>query len=115
MSGSAQVRSVDSIDRFRQALIRFMERSTDAVETLEGQMRRAEEWIEHDRPSYWKMQLRAAQDAVNQAKIDLEKCLAFRVTEERPACREERTALKKAQQREEYCRSKIEAGQAIRA
>jgi len=108
MTGPAQVRSVDAIESFRGALARFEQRAQDALETLAAELRRVVEWIEHDRPAYWKEQSRLASDEVHQAKLDVERCLIFSVTDERPACREERANLKKAQSRLEYCREKTE-------
>jgi len=108
MTGSAQVRSVDAIESFRIALARFEERTQDALETLTAELRRAVEWLDHDRPAYWKEQSRLASNAIQQAKLDLQRCLMFSVADQRPACREERANLKKAQARLEYCREKTE-------
>lgn len=108
MSGSAHVHSVAAIEAFRGALARFEQRVEDALENLSGETRRVVDWVEHDRPRYWKEQSRLASDAVQQAKLDLERCLMFPVADERPACREERADLKKAQLRVEYCRGKVE-------
>jgi hypothetical protein len=108
MSGPANVHSVAAIESFRGALARFELRAQDAIENLTGEMRRIVDWLEHDRPRHWKVQSREAEDMVHQAKIDLERCLIFRVGDERPACREEKANLKKAQLRVEYCREKTE-------
>ena len=108
MSGSAQVRSSESIEQFRGALAKFESRSQDALDALAAQLQRAIMWLEHDCPAYWKKQTKLAEDAVHQAKLDLERCLMFPVAGERPACREEKAALKKAQLRLEYCREKSE-------
>lgn len=107
MSGAAQVRSTAAIEQFRAQLAKFREQSVDAVESLEGELRRMVDWLEHDRPAYWKVQIRQAEDGVHQAKMDLERCLIFPTVEgERPACREEKDALRAAHQRLEYCREK---------
>lgn len=108
MPGPAQVRSVDAIEAFRGALARFEQRAQDALQTLGSEVRRADDWLQHDRPSYWKEQIRLASDVVQKAKIDLERCLMYPVSSERPACREERANLKKAQARLDYCREKTE-------
>lgn len=109
MSGSAQVRSVDAIEAFRIALVRFEQRAQDALETLTGEVRRADDWLCSDRPPFWKEQVRLATEAVHEAKVDLDRCLMYPVTDgERPSCREERDALKKAQARLDYCRDKTE-------
>ena len=108
MSGPAKVQSIAAIEHFQAALARFEQRAQDALETLTGELRRAIDWLEHDRPAYWKRQDRLASDAIHQAKLDLERCLTFLVAGERPACREERANLKQAQIRLEYCREKSE-------
>ena len=108
MSGPAQVRSVDAIEAFSWALARFEDRAQDVLETLGGELRRSVDWIERDRPAYWKEQTRLAVEAVHQAKVELERCLMYPVADERPSCREERDQLKKAQARLDYCQEKIE-------
>ena len=109
MSGQAQVRSIDAVERFNQALSRYRQRSSDALDALEGELRRIVDWLEHDRPAYWRVQIRKAEDGVHQAKMELERCLMFPTVEgERPACREEKDALKQAQARLAHCREKVE-------
>ena len=108
MSGSAQVRSTEAIESFRGALEKFESRSQDALETLAAELRRASLWLEHECPAYWKKQAKLAEDEVHQTKLDLERCLIFPIAGERPACREEKAALKKARLRVEYCREKGE-------
>ncbi|MCA9232709.1 MAG: hypothetical protein KDA57_18815 [Planctomycetales bacterium] len=108
MAGSARVESVAAIERFRGALARYEQRVEDALETLSGELRRALDWLEHERPAYWKEQTRLADDAIHQARQDLDRCLMFPVADERPACREEKANLKRAQLRLEFCREKSE-------
>jgi exonuclease VII large subunit len=104
----ARVYSIESIAAFRAALLKFRQRVEDALVELDGQMRRAVDWIEHDRPAHWRAQTKEAEAWIHEAKLDLERCLIYRVTDDRPACREERATLKKAQARREYCREKTE-------
>lgn len=108
MSSPAQVESVAAIGSFRVSLAKFEQRAQDALDTLTGELRRALDWLEHNRPGYWKEQIRLAMGEVHQAKLDLERCLMFPVADERPACREEKSNLKKAQDHLEYCREKRE-------
>ncbi|HCK42431.1 MAG: hypothetical protein CMJ72_11475 [Planctomycetaceae bacterium] len=108
MPGPAKVHSVKAIEDFRVALSRFEQRAQHALEALTAEVRRSLEWLEHDCPAYWKKQIRHSEDAVHQAKIELERCLMFPVAGERPACREQRAEFKKAQARLEYCHEKHE-------
>lgn len=108
MDSRANVQSLESIDSVRTALESFADHVSDALADLDGQMRRMKDWLEHDRPRYWKNQLRLAMDGVHEAQQALHRCLMFPVAGERPACSEERAALKKAQARQAYCEQKFE-------
>lgn len=108
MPSPAQVHSVDAIEFFRARLAKYELQVQSALETLTSELKRASEWLEHDRPSFWKQQTKQAENVVHQAKLDLERCLIFPIAGEQPACREERAVLKKAQVRVEYCREKSE-------
>jgi len=109
MSSSAQVRSTDAIEALRASLLKFQQRVQNAVDVLDGELHRASNWIEHDRPAYWKQQTHAAEDAVHAAKIELERCLMMTVAGERPTCREQKAALDAAKIRRAYCQEKCDA------
>lgn len=109
MSSPAQVRNVEVIEHFRNQLAKYEEQVQLSLESLTSELQRATNWLRNDRPSYWKKQTKLAEDGVHEAKMNLERCIMFpTVSGERPACREERTALKKAQARLEFCREKVE-------
>jgi len=105
---TANVRSSDAIDAVRVALISFADQVGDALTELSTEMRRVLEWLEHDRPRYWKNQVRLSADEVHVAQQALHRCLMFPIADERPSCYEERAALKKAQARSAYCQEKME-------
>jgi hypothetical protein len=109
MSTPAQVRSTEAIEAFRLALVKFQERVQNAIDSLDGELHRASNWVEHDRPSHWKSQTHLAEDAVHQAKLDLERCLLMTVAGQRPTCREQKAALVAAKARRAYCQEKCEA------
>ncbi len=108
MSGPAKVHSTDAIEAVRLALVMFVTRATDAMSELSGEMRRVQEWLEHDRPKFWKNQTRLAMDQAHEAQQALHRCLMFPIADERPSCYEERADLKKAKARLEYCQEKME-------
>jgi len=108
MSGPAKVHSTDAIEDVRLALVSFIDRVSDALSELSSEMRRVQEWLEHDRPGYWKHQTRLATDQVHEAQQALHRCLMFPIADERPSCQEERAALKRAQARLGYCQQKSE-------
>jgi hypothetical protein len=106
MSGPAQVRSTPAIEKLQEALARFEKRVQAALDTLDGEMHRTEDWLEHDRPAHWKRELHEAEDQLHAAKMDLERCLMMVVAGQRPACREQKAAVDAAKQRLEYCQQK---------
>ncbi len=108
MSTSANVHSLEAISAVRTALASFVDRVSDALTELAAEMRRMQDWLEHDRPRHWRTQVRIAIDQVHESQQALHRCLMFPVAGERPSCYEERSALKKAQARLAYCEEKVE-------
>jgi exonuclease VII large subunit len=106
MSTPAKVHSSEAIEAVRMALMSFAAQVGDALTELSAEMRRMQEWLEHDRPRHWKMQIRRAVDQAHEAQQALHRCLMFPIANERPSCTEERTALKQAQARLAYCQEK---------
>lgn len=96
---SAFVQSRSEIEAFRSALLKFSEGCRNAIDDLNCEVRRAADWLEHDRPAYWKEQVRLRERAIHDAKLALDRCLIYRVADERPMCQEERVALRKAETR----------------
>jgi hypothetical protein len=108
MSTGANVQSLEAIEAVRNALASFGDQVSDALTELQSEMRRVADWLQHDRPRYWRTQIRVANDGVHAAQQALHRCLMFPIAKERPSCYEERAALKKAQARLAYCQEKDE-------
>lgn len=106
MSTPAKVHSSEAIDAVRMALMAFVQQVGDALTELSAEMRRMQEWLEHDRPRHWKMQVRRAVDGAHEAQQALHRCIMFPIANERPSCTEERAALKRARARLAYCEEK---------
>lgn len=102
----AKVQSFDAIQRVREELLKFAYRSGDSLTEIDGEVRRVIDWIEHDRPAYWKERVRRAFDGVTEAKAVLQRCLMYPINDEQPSCREERTDLKKAEAHLQRCQQK---------
>ncbi|MEM9186751.1 MAG: hypothetical protein AAGB00_09680 [Planctomycetota bacterium] len=109
MPDQANVKSFAAIEAVRAALLMFAKQSEEGLVELGVEMRRFVDWMEHDRPAFWKEQVRLAHDGVQTAKQDLHRCLMYPVgVNDRPACSEERAALKKAEAKLAYCLGKQE-------
>lgn len=105
----ANVKSTDAIESVRAALLQFAKQCEEGLTEINLEMRRLMDWLEHDRPAFWKQQVHNAHDGVMQAKADLHRCLMFPVgMNDRPSCSEERAALKKAEAKLAYCQEKQE-------
>ncbi len=99
MARTAHLTSIDAIRDFRTALGEYEHDMREAVTQLLLELQRALDWVEHERATYWKGEVRRASDAVIQARQELERCeMAFRV-EDRRSCHEQRLAFEQARQR----------------
>ncbi|MEM1305868.1 MAG: hypothetical protein AAGG46_13280, partial [Planctomycetota bacterium] len=93
----------------RVALAQFLHQAGEGLIEIDAEMRRVMDYLEHDRPAFWKRQTRLAEDGVHNAKMELQRAMMFPVgVDERPACTEQRAALAKAEARLTYCRDKQE-------
>ena len=93
MNQQANVESIQAIADFRAALVEFDRQTRDLLQTLELEVRRAIDWIEHDRTRYWPQQMRRATDAVQEARINLDAAqISVRPDDSRP-CYEQKKLL----------------------
>src|SRR6478672_2897055 len=97
MSRTANVNSISALERFRAALAQFSDESTQGLSTVDTQLRRFRDWLEHDQLKYWKHQIRVREDRVAEAKSDLHRCLAATIDPHRtPSCYQEKKLLEQA-------------------
>lgn len=108
MARSAKLTSVDAVGRFAAAMISFEEETSGALTSLDLAVHRIHEWIHHDRPNYWKQEVRRRRDRLAEARVDLERCMAYRATDERPSCHDEKVALETAKRRLRSAEEKTE-------
>jgi len=67
------------------------------------------QWIQQEQRQYWKHELRRSEQQLQEAKINLQRCLTFkRIGEHRPSCIEEKRAVERAKRRQQLCREKNE-------
>jgi hypothetical protein len=110
MSKSARVTSIDALPLLASALQKFRSEGAGAVDDVAGQVRRALDWVSHDQKDYWTTELRHAEDALSQAKVQLQQALAVRRLADRsPSCDDEKRALERAKRRTETARRKLAA------
>ena len=105
---SANVRNIEAIHDFRAALIVFIDDASSALQLIGMELSQTAEWIEHDRPQYWKHQVRRAFDRVAETRTAYESCRMRTVAGHRPSCIEERQAYEAAKRRVQHCQEQIE-------
>ena len=110
MGRFARVTSIGVLQTTAAALQRFRGEAASVLEDLEIEVRRASEWIHHDRKDYWTHELRRSQDAVSEARNQLQQARISRRTEgHEPACIDEQRALDRAKRRLEIAEQKVRA------
>ncbi len=110
MSTQADVKSLDTLAFVKAALASYAHESSQALDEVELEGRRAVDYITVDQAAYWKAEVRRCSDLVNQAIKDLEHCRTFKkVGDNQPACAEEKKNLEKARAKLANAERKAEA------
>jgi hypothetical protein len=104
----ANVRDIQAIREFRAALLKFADEAESALQSMQAETNRTFEWIEHDRPHYWTVQMRKAFDQVAATRMALNACQMRTVAGRRPSCIEEKQAYEKAKRRLQQCQEQAE-------
>lgn len=108
MANAANVRSLEAIQQFRVALLRFQEDATASLAGLRQEMDRVLQWLQHDRPHFWQSQIRRCHDNVDHARTALARCRLRSAAGDRPTCIDEQIALQKAKRALEAAHAKLE-------
>ena len=99
MNQPAHITSTDAVRALRTALQEYEADLRDALEQLLLEVRRAVDWVEHDRARYWPQAFRKASDALAEARAALERAEAALRPEDKRACYEHRLVFEKAKRR----------------
>jgi chromosome segregation ATPase len=71
MEGQARVGSIDALEAFRAALIRYTERSRRALDDVTGEVKRTRGWLETEQRQKWENEYRRRARALEQAEQEL--------------------------------------------
>jgi len=105
----ANVRSLDSVQRFRPKISQFEEDLGAALTSLRVEVNRTLQWIDHDCPNYWQNQVRHGFDRVAEARTILMRKQMITVAGHRSEAIDEKKALAKAKQNLELAQQKVQA------
>ena len=67
----ANVRSVDALRDFKNALITYAEEARNALNGVDMEVRRTRDWLGRDQLMYWQTQVKKRNEQVSQARADL--------------------------------------------
>jgi len=67
----ANVRSVDALRDFKNALIAYAEEARNALNGVDMEVRRTRDWLDRDQLMYWQTQVKKRNEMVSQARADL--------------------------------------------
>lgn len=104
---SANVRDIAAMREFRVSLLTFIDDASLAVQSMMMELQKSFEWIEHDRPQYWNIQVRRGFDSVDQTRSAMNSCLMRTVAGHRPSCIVEKQAYAQAKRRLQHCQDQL--------
>lgn len=104
MADQAKVTSLDALDMFRAAAIIYMTKSRTAVDQGSDEVKRARQWLEHDRRSHWENELRRRSRNLERAEQEL---LTARYSEFNETHTVQKAAVRKARMAVEEAEGKL--------
>ncbi len=105
----ANVQSLAAMREFRVKMVEFTDAANDVLASLQQQSYSFLDWVEHDRPHFWKQYMLRSFDYIAEARVALEQCMMRQVGDHRPTCYEEKLALQAAKRRLQMAQEKVEA------
>jgi hypothetical protein len=108
MAETARVHSIEAIKDFREAFLQFGEDVQHALGAVDMEIRRAVEWLQHDRLMYWQREIRRSNQEIAQARADLHRKNLSRTEGYVPDVSEQKEALRVAQNRMREAELKVE-------
>ena len=109
MNGSAGVHSVAALEELKNVVTKFQTDAKEALAVTEMAVHRSLDWFQHDLLKQWQSEHRKREEAVTNARADLERCRMQSFGDRTPDCTDQKVALKKAQLRLEEAEQKIKA------
>ena len=110
MAGAAKITSIDLLPLLTAAIQKFRGEGLGAMDDLETELRRALDWVHHERKDHWSRELRRSSETLVQAKLQLQQAKAVRrVADREPSCIDEKRAIERAKRRVDVAQRKTEA------
>jgi hypothetical protein len=106
---SAGVHSVAALEELKNVVTKFQTEAKEALAVTDMGVNRSLEWFQNDLLKQWQSEYRKREEAVTNARADLERCRMQSFGDRTPDCTDQKVALKKAQVRLEEAEQKIKA------
>lgn len=71
MSDQVRVSSIDALEQFRTELIQYIIKARSALEEASSDVRRTQDWLDHDRYAHWSNEIRKRTKLLRQAEQEL--------------------------------------------
>ncbi|MEP4078531.1 hypothetical protein [Haloferula sp.] len=71
MAEQARVASIDALEEFRTALVRYQSRATQALDDVNSEVKQVREWLAFDRRTHWQAELKRRTRKLDQAEAEL--------------------------------------------
>ena len=97
MSTQADVRSIESLKAFRLSIGTFGEEALAALGTVDAEVRRTVQWLQHDRRDYWQLQIKKRREQVAAARAEVFRRKLAKTADSTPAMSEQKEILRKAE------------------
>lgn len=99
MAEQAAVGSIEALREFRIALAAFAEEALAALGSVDMEVRRTVQWVQHDRRDYWQGQIKAWRERVAMAQAEVFRRKLQKTDDYTPAMSEQKELLRKAEAR----------------
>lgn len=107
MAKAANITSTEAVRTFKHRFEKYDFEVRQIITELVLEVRRAVDWIEHDRANYWPREVRKASDRLVEARHELERCEMSIRAEDKRSCYEQKLAFEQAKRRLRYAESKV--------
>ncbi|MFK7819754.1 MAG: hypothetical protein AB8G99_13625 [Planctomycetaceae bacterium] len=108
MSESANVQSIEAIRDFEGALMKFYDVASRSTSSMQQQSQKMLQWLELDRPVFWKRQVELCHQRLAEARTRLTQCMMRRTGDFKPSCYDEKKAMAKAKVELEFARNQLQ-------
>jgi len=108
LSEAAGVKAIDALRDARAALVEYQGMVRGALSEAQSEVLRLMTWLQSDRMSFWKQELRRRREQVAQARSDLERA-RLAAFDQKQSFLDEHRAIRRAQERQDEAEQRVAA------